>query len=506
MRFKLQVPACHYILAVAALFCLTMPLCGSTPINQTILEDDFIRLELQVRDTASLADDQWLQFTLVNKSNYNIRLDRLDYRLDGFEELEDGTTTVVPAAYAKGNKQDLLHRFHLLSERSIAAKNFSLQPHEHIDFWKHPSTTGSVAIEAQQKQSGELCALVYVELEYSFKSNNGNKLQSENIICTHWVKMSETDITRLVERFERAVVDVQFIPQQIPVLSLLTDLTPVLDRIDPDILVQGVISRSTATDERERLLLLRCLDVIGQLNHTELKDHYLSCMKSDNCQWQNDLQIYWNNALIDPLLRSRMYVNQVALLLELHAHQWKVDKTIRQQIFDYLQKQYRLGLDAPIDANSFEDWYNTIKYLVISRHRDLLDYLKPLLDNKETYTVKDWSMVGSNKVISKRDVSKARTVRIRICDVAYVALLRFLDQIVYTNEFVRKKIKPSLYIDPVWEGETTLIRENVQLKNPYTVLAPHLKMAEKYYYLYELNRTELEKRIQEYESRTDGLD
>ena len=227
--------------------------------------------------------------------------------------------------------------------------------------------------------------------------------------------------------------------------------------------------------------------------------HYKSCMLDSDCQWEDDLQFYWDNTLLEPLLNSKLYVNSIASILELHSENWSDDPKSQQQIFDFLQSKFNINLEAPIDEVNFKDWYRNIKYLATSRHPSLYPYLKSLLGDERFFPVQDWSQIGSRKIIKESDRDKAKTIYIRVCDVAFVAMLRYTNEIKYTNAFVRKKVKPTLFIDPKWEGENPLAENAIQLKNPYTVLSPNLKLAEKYYYICAANGEHLKKLLEEHD-------
>ena len=86
----------------------------------------------------------------------------------------------------------------------------------------------------------------------------------------------------------------------------------------------------------------------------------------------------------------------------------------------------------------------------------------------------------------------------RICDVAYVGLLRALNKVDIEKKFEGFKYSQSVLIDEKWRGSNEANSDGIRLKNAYTLLPLNLSMGEKYYYLNFTNKLEIRKLLRRY--------
>lgn len=447
-----------------------------------LLVDDNISLNIVVRDHSSIADKDWLSMELVNKTKNDLAIEVLDYSVNTFEENPLGENIFKKGGWGSGKKFDLIHWFHDQDDMIKADKKFRLKAGATLKMWKHMTNKASIAIESEVHQSGEICALIEAEIRYSHNGSVLNEMHNEDIFCTNWTILQETDKEKLKQRFLFALADYHDKAQHTDYLALLTDLRLLLADIHEDKFIDGVLIRKNALNNKERLLILRSLQLKNSIDNERLREHYVNCIQTPGCQWKEDLEFYWHNDLIEPLFKSKLFVSEVAAFLELYSDKWSDDAAIRDKVYAYLQSHYKIDLNAEITEDNFSDWYNKIKYLASSRHDTLVPYFRKLLNDARFFPVREYTPA------TQANNSNERIVHFRVCDVAYVCLLRMMDQIQVYNDFARKKIRPTLYINPKWEGNNPEAKSVVQLKNPYTLLEPNLRMAEKHYYYFGNNR------------------
>jgi len=462
------------------------------------IDNNHIKLEVLIHDQASLAESDWLSFIITNKSDQDLKIDRLDYSINGFEHDTNGNPVFIKAKYGQGDKYKLLHWFHDFRDLAKATGKFAIAAGESSTNWKFPSNETGLLIEESLVRSEEFCALLQIDIEYSV-STTKNKFSDEKAICTNWTKYSSIKKDDLVHRFELCISDIHEQNVHSSIISLLPQLEDLIPLIDDQIISLGIINRNNKSYKRERIWLLSVLRKKGALDNPLLLEHYRSCIQDRNCSWEDDFVIYWNNELLEALLKSQLYVTEKANILEIHSDSWSKEPINRDMVFEVLNRELDIKLDEKITGINFKNWYNRIKFLAISRHDTLLPYFKNLLDNKNFYPVQDWSSIGSQQQLSPNQQGRAKTIYFRVCDVAYVCLLRLLDQAEISIDFFKNKLKPNLFIDNKWRGKNEENKSAIRLENPYTVLQTNLKLAEKYYYLYEANRTELDRLIKAYE-------
>lgn len=474
---------------------------GSSQLTeQTVIEDNNIHLSLEVRDTASLADTCWIKIRLTNKSGLPMYIESLDYKINVFEALADGSSKLLEGHLGSGNKYNLIHWFHDQKNLLQAEKRFKIEPGQTISCWKHTSNKAAIRTEEETRVSEEICALLQLNIKYELKGIPEVILENEVPFCTYWIKLAETDKDKLAERMLFSIRDVHMQKLHTSVLALLMELKALRQMIDSNHIAQGIIDRSWDKHNSERMILIRILQQKNELAHPLLFEHYKQCIGDDACQWKADFELYWDNRLIPELMASKMYINKKASLLEVHSSKWANSDSIKDQVFNILQDEYKINFDTPVNADNFEEWYKKIKHLCTSRHPSLIDYLKALLENENFYTVTDRSGVDPRN--PKESQIKIRYFR--VCDVAYVCLLRIFDEITVRNTFFENRLKSEVYIDKRWEGRNDANQGGIKLINPYTTLLPNLRMAEKYYYLDSDNKVLLKEKIEQYEKGTNN--
>jgi len=464
------------------------------------LDNHHIRLEIVIKDQASLAESDWLSFVITNKSDQELKIKKLDYSINGFDSDANGNPIFIKSKFGQGDKYKLLHWFHDFRDLAKATGKFSIAAGESSSNWKFPSNETGLLIEESLVRSEEFCALLQIDLEYSFGATK-KQFSDEQAICTYWTKYTSLEKDALVRRFETCIIDIHEQRVHSSLIALLLQLEDLIPLIDNQIICLGIINRNNKTYDRERIWLLSVLKKKATLNNPLLLEHYRSCIQNRNCRWEDDFAIYWHNELLEPLLKSQLYVTEKATILEIHSASWSREKVYRDMVFEVLSKELDINLDEKISAINFKNWYNRIKFLASSRHDTLLPYFKALLENKNFYPVQDWSSIGYQPQLSPNQQGRAKTIYFRVCDIAYVCLLRLLDQAEVTMDFFKNKLKPNLFIDNKWRGKNPENKSAIRLETPYTVLQPNLKLAEKYYYLYDGNRAELNRLIKAYEEK-----
>ncbi|MBT8232459.1 MAG: hypothetical protein HKO66_05315, partial [Saprospiraceae bacterium] len=121
-----------------------------------------------------------------------------------------------------------------------------------------------------------------------------------------------------------------------------------------------------------------------------------------------------------------------------------------------------------------------------------------ILDNETYLKIEDWSGQRNKKITTRKD--KIKKINIRVCDVAFVGLLRAFNEVKVEKAFTGFKLNHKLFIDNKWRGVNLVNPDGLRLKNAYNLLPINLNMAEKYYYLGEINKRLLKKLIREYKN------
>lgn len=386
----------------------------SPKINRTtILQDEYIKVEILYREEADITQSNWLQLEIKNKSDSIVYIEDMSYIMD----------VQYPVNGSKSHTGCIGTKYDLVTENT---SDGGVSPDMWLPFL-YPGSGYYSSRNISTKVSTILPAqgdTVRVRSEMRFDiSYSRDKIKSENlsgvvILYFNWSPLALISNELLVQRLKNSFFDTPLNLINPTLFKTLSSKKGVLDLISNEELSSVFIKGSFILRMGGQTPLI--MDELIKRNavpNPELTNIFTENLKRREFFYHQLFQ-YWDNSLLDHLLSSRMPFEAVARTLDIHAKKWSVSPENRKKVYNYLY-QKTLFENYPVpNSKNFSEWKKAVKTIAISRDSQIIQYLTSLLDNEQSYTIDDLCKYNIHGKVIKD------TFSLRVCDVAYIALLR----------------------------------------------------------------------------------
>ncbi len=424
---------------LSALFLLI--LCSATisqdGFTKTILySNKNLQLFILCRDTASFDQTDWLQIGIRNLKGQAIFIQNLNYALNNPRVNPKGDIIPNFGAYGEGNKFDIFQCYHELINPSDHFRNgIVIDAYATVMSWKHISDYAAVSLEPFANRTGpshQVCPKVELSISYRTAKKVKEIKITEGQFCFYWNMLTTISDTILLQRFRDAINSPNR-TTNLYVISRLMKEKSLVQLISTPEFIEAICRDTIGRGEFVNVKYLDELAKRNALPDSQLTIHY-SKQLTNNYFPDGELIQYWDDRLFDDILQSNTYYLKVANLLERTVDHWKNDPIKRRIIYNFLQSKTKFDPTALPHQADFADWSKALKLMSISRDTLLISYLITLLNNEQAFDIADWSKYKNSGARGRYD--KPDTISVRICDIAFICLLRVLDQ-TYLNNGVR---------------------------------------------------------------------
>jgi len=473
----------------------TAILIGQKTENVLLVVNDELQLSFEHHVDADISKKDWIKFKLRNKTTKSLFFKSINYSINTFEINDNGERELKQGALGRSKMYNLLSYYHDLKKIKPQDKFYELPAKKEITFWKYPSNTASAILENSIGKSQEICGLMEVRIEYGHGKdpNLVDSYSGEEAFCFDWTTGSEINSKLIAEHIKIKIDDIKERKINSAILNTLVLNEAAIQELTIDTIVYGIEKRGYTQNKSERLALLKALDKLNGFENEKLLNHYQTCMQDRNCDWIEDLKFYWHKNLFDTLIANNLFINEKIKILEIHSESWRKDIALKNKLHAHVKSKVPFDYNYIPSQEDFFKWYKKIKILSTTRHPDIISYLSGLLDNETFLKIEDWSGQRNKRITTNKD--KAKIIKIRICDVAYVGLLRALNKVKVNKTFEGFKYSQKVFINEKWRGSQEGNSDGLRLKNAYSQLALNLNMAEKYYFLNDQNKLEIRKSL-----------
>lgn len=392
--------------------------------NKTILhENDDIEIFLSCRDTAGIDQEDWLKFSIKNKTAFPLIINAAEYSINEAPP----TTTSRLGRYGRGDQYQLFHYYY--NYPSGQKNYFEIPPHSELSSWKMLTNTTSVLVELKHGDKTDLCPFFQSSVSYTINEKPVTLTNTGVSFCFYWKPYDQLSKEKLTARLRAALEDVQIHAVNSNVITYLSNKPELREMISSNEIVNVILKKNKLRADDIDILLLKELKSRGKLPNEKLTENYRALLRRDIREYPQQLIYYWDNALLDDLLQSKLHKNEIELVLEVNAPTWSVEAKNTAKVYEYLTSQTGFNTNLIPGKKNFKAWYDAVKLVSMSRDRRIIDYLVPFLDNKKAYIMEDWSKSMGTGFRPKQ--KKPDFVKIRVCDVAFVALLKASGQTNY---------------------------------------------------------------------------
>ena len=230
------------------------------------------------------------------------------------------------------------------------------------------------------------------------------------------------------KRFKNVMANICFRTTYKFMARKLMNKKSLIKYISDEEFIYAVCSNRHHKKREDNLMFMKELSKRNAIPNKLLTDFYNDrLLKREVNNVYYELMIYWDNELLNGIFKSNLSFYSAARILELNSDDWSINKSNRDSVFVYLKKIMNFNEHMEINEESIKLWSEQMKIIAISRSDKIIHYLMPFLENKNKFEIEDWSrynMVSAIPMNAKPDV-----ISVRVCDIAFVAMLKALDQI-----------------------------------------------------------------------------
>lgn len=144
------------------------------------------------------------------------------------------------------------------------------------------------------------------------------------------------------------------------------------------------------------------------------------------------LRNFWHDELLKTIFQSELPKHSIAAILELHNKHWSQSIETRKTVYDSLSRVFDYEFTITHPNLHPVTWTNLVKIMAISRDEKIIEYLIPFLNDTTTFIQTNRY---TNEPVGTASSARKRNPPIKLntrkCDVAFVALLRALNQVEY---------------------------------------------------------------------------
>lgn len=395
--------------------------------NKTILhQNDDIEVFISCSDTAGIDREDWLKFIIKNKTAFPIIINAAKYSINEAPQ----TATTGLGRYGTGNQYQLFHYYH--NYPSNQKNYFEIPPHSELSSWKMLTNTTSVMVELRHGDRNDICPFFQSSVSYTINEKPVALTNAGISFCFYWKSYEQMSKENLTARLRTALEDVRIHPVNSDVITYLFNKPELREMVSSNEMVNVVLKKNNLRANDIDILLLNELKSRNKLPDIKLTENYSALLKHGVQEYPGQLIYYWDNALLDDLLQSNLPKWHIEMVLEANAPIWAAEAKNTAMVYEYLTAQTGFNTNLMPGKKNFKAWYAAVKSVSMSRDRRIVDYLVPFLDNEKACKIEDVS--GSMGTRFRPKQKKPVFVEIRVCDVAFVALLKASGQTNYNLE------------------------------------------------------------------------
>lgn len=396
-------------------------------VNELILqEDENVKITLHYFSKADIGDSDWLKMEIENKTDSEIQIVETNYYVNKEKELENGEKYVDIGEFGRGNKYDLIHYFFDLPNASDYRDGAIVNPNSRIFAWKYLTNYASVLIDGRNIEESNICGLFQLDFLYKIRGEEIKLVCDNKSFCFDWVKSELVEESKLETRLREIILNPHYQWVNTYVTSDLMGKQNIVKGISTEELIQGVLLRASVMNADENILFLTEIKRRGVSSNEILTSSFKKRIINRDGHVSSELQYYWDNALLNDLINSELSWHHVHRILEVNAKSWSSDSDNTKKVYEYLATSLNFEKTESLKQEEINQWANNVKLISTSRNIDFIKYLEKYLDNETEFTVEDWSKYRNSGMLPRG--AKPDTITLRICDVAFVALLRAMNQ------------------------------------------------------------------------------
>lgn len=400
-----------------------------------LAEDENIVIYLHHYEVADLGDSDWLKIEFRNKTNSQIKEVSTEYSINNYKEEINGKPQINIGTYGSGNEADLIHFYIDLPNANDQKAVATIEPKKSMYAWKFITNYASVLLDNRKLISNEIEALMYLSFEYKIKENEYLLRCDNKQFKFKWTNSDNIIESKLENRLREIVLNPHYRWVNSYVAKDLMNKENIVSKISSEELIQGIVLRNNVMSHEENKLFFLELKKRNKIPNNKITTSFKERIKNKTNDVTRELSYYWDNALIDDLINfspksKSLFVSNA---FELNSKAWKQDTILKNKVYQYLLKSTNFDTEQELKKDKIKNWADNVKRISIARCNKFNLYLETFLDDETEFIIEDWSKFRGRSALRKGE--SPDSILVKVCDVAFVALLRNLDQFESTDYY-----------------------------------------------------------------------
>lgn len=446
-----------------------------------IHENADLKIVLKYAKEADISQPDWLQLLFWNKTAEPLMIEDFDYSIHSHEQQPNGEVFINHSGLGRGNKYEVFDKYHHPSNPSNIRVGVEIASQDTLSLWRSMTNKASVLLNDHRStnQMREVCGAIICQ--FSYRSSNGSKEieTTEKSFCFHWLHSSQLPIGDLTERLRNAMATISNdLSGNAQIIRELMQIVSVASNVSNIELIEAILLRESINYEAECMIFLAELEERNTLPNEKLTYAFLSALKTKPSGRYEWLYVYWDNSFLEPLYRNNNHENYIAIVLDAQSRHWATHEKHRKDVFKHLSDKLNFNINASLDTLNLSKWSEQIKLLAVSRDLDLIKYLQALLYDTRQFQIEDWTRYKYYGMLPQD--AKPDIVSVRICDAAFVALLRALDQIQVKFHYNNLNQETN-FRNEILDSESTnaiMMSDELTFNWPLRALERHVKLTD----------------------------
>ena len=348
------------------------------PTITELYEDENLKVEIISFTKANITDRNWLSLSFLNKTNDTIKIKDFSYRTE-YDTLSFELSETRKNSLGQGNKFDVFPIFE--AKRNPSNYDAFIKPKENIVGYRSISNYASVLLGYDNQANFNIHSKIIAKCKYLL---NGKEIEFETESPEFKFIWSRVNREDLPNRFIEAC-DSIYLRGNYRIISSLAKDTSVTNQIPESTFVKLITQRTEDSFSTRRDIIAAF--VKHYKTNDVLNEFYINELQKPNTIIFRDLDYYWHNSLLVPLIKSFKQNNnnhyQYLKLLDKHHDLWKDNSKLKSELY-YQIKEYAsqvLVSNKKLSSKNKSGWQSWINILKMTHSKEAEEYFKTFFNN-----------------------------------------------------------------------------------------------------------------------------
>jgi len=344
-----------------------------------VFEDENLKVSIKHFEEANIIDKNWLSFVFYNKSIDTIIIEDFEYRTE-YDTASFENNKGRKNSLGQGNKYDVFPCY--TDKDNPSNYDVIILPNKKIEGYRSVSNYASVLLGYDNETNLNIFSKIKIKSKYSIKEKEINIYTESPEINFTWTTQNTSLIA---DRLIDACDSIHLRGSHWIIGNLMRD-TNITSQITEDTYVRLITQRIEDSFSTRRNIISAFVKHY-KTNH-ELNEFYKNQLRNPNPSILQDLNTYWDDTLLDPLVNSFKLNNknhyQYLKLLDKHHELWKDNTKLKTELYNQIMEYANQVLvkNKNLSNKNKSGWQSWISELKMIHSEEAEQYFKTFFKNK----------------------------------------------------------------------------------------------------------------------------